>query len=119
MINLDGNRLLSVDDMLASMVEDRTENICSSILIKHPKIRAIEDRCGELFHQITFALPQDQKTLMLDYDSLSNEVGIRTQEIMYEQGLRDGMRLMQSILCSNQLSCASFHVSIEEDGVDE
>lgn len=85
--------LKSFKETFGDFMLDRTIEIGDNVLMHNEEYKQIGNKADELFHQIKKLLPKKQQHLMLDLESYYNDKMTLSQDIIYEQGLKDGIEI--------------------------
>ena len=72
-------------------VDERTIDIGSNIVLKDPEYIRLVNEVDKIHFQIRDMLPDEFKHLIGQYEDICNLMQARAQDIMYEQGLKDGI----------------------------
>lgn len=87
---------------LQNFIEDRVEEIGSKFVIKNKKFQELNRESINLYNQIRDSLPDHLKDLIDDYESITVSLEGIAEDILYERGFIDGIRLnriIKSIKC--------------------
>ena len=57
------------------------------------EIAVLRKQKSKLFQEVASLLPEDKKRVLIEFDDAHNETSVRTSDICYRQGLRDGLRV--------------------------
>lgn len=80
-----------------AMIQERTEEVGSKVLMENETYRKSGEDSDKLFRQIKDLLPDEFKPLIFELDRLMCYQQAIAEEVMYEQGIKDGIEL-KSIL---------------------
>jgi hypothetical protein len=71
----------------------RTDEIGSNVLMKHEAYQRLSEELKSCLHEILAYIPEDRRQLVLDYEEKEQAQMGLSVEIMYRQGLIDGVYL--------------------------
>ena len=76
-----------------AMIQERVEEIGSKVLLNHEEYTKVCHECDELYQKIRAILPEEYKSMLFDLDLKTSYLQAIAEDIMYEQGLKDGIEL--------------------------
>lgn len=84
---------LNFQKSLKKFIEDRVDEIGNKFVIKNKKYKELVESSIEIHYQIRDNLPDHVKELIGEYETINTSMQCISEEIMYEQGFIDGIRL--------------------------
>jgi hypothetical protein len=78
---------------LKKYLEDRVDEVGNKFIIKNKKYKELTRSIIKIHYQIRDNLPDPVKKLIDEYETTSTSMQCISEEIMYEQGFIDGIRL--------------------------
>ncbi|MEX1028641.1 MAG: hypothetical protein WDZ91_01185 [Paenibacillaceae bacterium] len=85
--------LKNVKSYLNDFVMVRTDEIGSNVLMKHAEYQELSEELKSKLHEILKYVPEDRRQLVFDYEEKEQAQMALSVEIMYRQGLIDGVYL--------------------------
>ena len=79
-------------------MEQRTDEIATKVFLTHRVYRKYAKELKNLFNEIVDAVPQDRRFLMFEYEEKEQAQLAVVMEIMYRQGLEDGVEFSRSFI---------------------
>ncbi len=82
---------------LSNFMSSRAEEISCKLVSTNNEYIQLLNKSTVLYHSIYDLLPIDARGLLDEYDSNVNLMRALTYDAMYEQGLKDGVKLLRSL----------------------
>jgi len=80
---------------LGTLFASRTEDIENHMLSGNNEYHQLSGKVVELQNKIKESLPLDLKHLLEEYESIENQQYSIVKDVIYQQGIRDGIELKQ------------------------
>jgi hypothetical protein len=80
-----------------NFLNDRVNEIGNNIIIKNKEYQELTERSIKVYCQIRDTLPGQYKELINEYESINSLKECISEEIIYEHGFGDGIRLNEII----------------------
>ena len=80
-------------DEYRMFINNRTVRIKHSEVINNAEYIRLSNKITEIYHEIAKHLPEDNKDLLDEYESTINLMRAITDDLMYEHGFKDAIRL--------------------------
>ena len=85
--------LNNLNNYLKDFVMMRTDEIGSNVLAKHAEYQELSEALKSKLNEILKYVPEDRRHLVFDYEEKEQAQLALSVEIMYRQGLADGVYL--------------------------
>jgi hypothetical protein len=85
------------DHFIHALLIHRLDQICDSLLLNDPGCRRLGEEPDQILQRLIKTLTPEERDLLDDYNSGRNAQEGREGELLYAQGIRDGIRLMDWI----------------------
>ncbi len=85
--------LKNLSQYLQEFIMKRTDEVGSTVLMKHREYREISEALQTILHDILKCVPEEQRKLVMEYEEKEHAQSALSVEIMYRQGLVDGFYL--------------------------
>ena len=86
-------RLQSINEFVDMTIAERIGNICETKILNNKNFSEVNSKAIEIYNELNSQLTDDHKKLLRQYSDLLTGVRMIEQEILYKQGLREGLAL--------------------------
>lgn len=83
------------NETMNDLTVNRITDIGSTVMANNERYQELRERSISIFAQIRDLLPAEHKSLLIEYEEVNSEELCITEEIMYQQGLKDGASLQK------------------------
>ncbi|WP_432661810.1 hypothetical protein R9X47_14690 [Wukongibacter baidiensis] len=85
--------LKSIDSYLEDFIDDRLNDIGQQVIRNDKRVEVVRQECFSLWDRILESLPKEDRSLIFRYEEKRNEEELLHFQIIYKQGLADGLRI--------------------------
>lgn len=85
--------LKNLSTYMQEFIANRTDEIGRQVLMNHDEYRKLSNELREAIRALMMLLPEEGRQLVLSFEETENAQAALAGEIMYKQGLLDGLYL--------------------------
>lgn len=88
----------NIRQSIMRLVCSRCVEIGSDMLLIDPKHIEISEKRTDIFNQLEELIPKEKRSLLIEFSDLFSGEAAVIEEIMYLQGLKDGMEMKDMLI---------------------